>query len=232
MCFWYSLRLDEACHVQYLDGPHMNCITKIFVPAISQVHCMSTIWSLLTWSCKSWKDVKILSQTSHEDYWHIGQYEHTTQVVSSCTIHVVLTCSHTWHLWLGQTLDNMITDSHFVGSEINSHSSSYLSLILAYSASSSVGLCLNILDCCCVFVVPGVSPLWGGCVAAQYSSSHPHRWSLASSRLFSCRMMSHISRGHWASFSAATICTFMFLVWDLPRDFMSLWRTLGDEICR
>ena len=66
--------------------------------------------------------------------------------------------------------------------------------------------------------------------------------------LFSWRMISHISSGHWASFSAATICTFMFFVCDLPRDFtkrcrtceISCWsdtkirihETFGEEICR
>ena len=61
-----------------------------------------------------------------------------------------------------------------------------------------------------------------GWVAIQYSSSQPHRCSEASSRVFSCKITSHISKGHWASFSADTSWTFMCLVWDLPRDFISL----------
>ena len=74
--------------------------------------------------------------------------------------------------------------------------------------------------------------LMGGWVAIQYSSNHPHRCSLASSRLFSWRTISHISKGHWANFSAATSCTFMFRVWLFPRDLINLCKTLGEEICR
>jgi len=47
----------------------------------------------------------------------------------------------------------------------------------------------------------------GGWVAAQYSSSQPQRCSPASSNVFSLKRMSHISSGHCANFSAATICS-------------------------
>ena len=69
-------------------------------------------------------------------------------------------------------------------------------------------------------------------MAIQYSSNHPHKCSLASSKVFSCKMMSHISKGHWDSFSAATNCTFMCRVCDLPRDLIRRCITLGDEICK
>ena len=72
----------------------------------------------------------------------------------------------------------------------------------------------------------------GGWVAAQYSSSQPQRCSPASSNVFSLKRMSHISSGHCANFSAATICTFVCFVWDFPRILMSFCKTLGEDICR
>ena len=72
--------------------------------------------------------------------------------------------------------------------------------------------------------------LAGGCDAVQYSSNHPHKCSDASSKEFSCNTISHISKGHCASFSAATNWTFICLVCDFPRDLTRRWRTLGEEI--
>jgi hypothetical protein len=49
---------------------------------------------------------------------------------------------------------------------------------------------------------------------------------------FSSKMTSNISGGHWASFSAATICTFKFRLCDLPLDLIKRWSTLfGVETC-
>lgn len=45
-------------------------------------------------------------------------------------------------------------------------------------------------------------------------------------------MTSNISGGHWESFSAATIWTLRWRAWDLPRDFISLVSTLGEDIFR
>lgn len=39
-----------------------------------------------------------------------------------------------------------------------------------------------------------------------------------------------LTGGHWANFSAATIWTFIFLVWLLPRVLTSLWSTFGELI--
>lgn len=49
--------------------------------------------------------------------------------------------------------------------------------------------------------------------------------SQASSSWFSSRITSNISGGHWANFSAATICTDKFLACDLPRDLIKRCKT-------
>lgn len=49
--------------------------------------------------------------------------------------------------------------------------------------------------------------------------------SHASSSWFSSRIISNISGGHWASFSAATIWTLRLRLCDLPRDLISLCST-------
>ena len=88
-------------------------------------------------------------------------------------------------------------------------------------------------DVTCRALVTDIGPafcLAGGCDAVQYSSSQPQRCSEASSNEFSCKTMSHISSGHWASFSAATNWTFICLVCDFPRDLTRRWRTFGEEI--
>lgn len=96
----------------------------------------------------------------------------------------------------------------------------------------------------------GVLP--GRWVARQYTSRYSAKCSHASSSWFSSRMTSNISYqprgtertrfptvriskqalmklgltgGHWESLSAAIICTFRCLLWDLPLDLTSLWST-------
>lgn len=69
----------------------------------------------------------------------------------------------------------------------------------------------------------------GGCVARQYASRYSAMCSHASSSWFSSSITSNISGGHWASFSAATICTLRFLACDFPRDFINLCRTCKGQ---
>lgn len=56
--------------------------------------------------------------------------------------------------------------------------------------------------------------------------------SQASSSWFSSRITSNISGGHWANFSAATICTDKFLACDLPRDLIKRCKTCTQKTDR
>ena len=38
-----------------------------------------------------------------------------------------------------------------------------------------------------------------------------------------------LTGGHWASLSAAAVCTVRYLAWDFPLDLMSLWRTCREK---
>lgn len=60
---------------------------------------------------------------------------------------------------------------------------------------------------------------------SRYSAMCSH----ASSNWFSSNITSNISCGHWANFSAATICTDRFLACAFPRDLIKRCSTCNDQ---